>query len=358
MKSGTEDAEPMAKSSYADQFRAGIALLEGIQDNQIGRLKSLGPGYRAPTLEDWNDLARAEAAVKERYRGRYLFELLQNANDAIIDANGAAATSELDARVRLELTPKSLLIANCGQPFAEANVRALCRLHNTTKSASKQIGHKGIGFKSVLEITATPEVYSDIYAFTYNGDRFHEDVQRIMGSGWQSEGALPTLRMPYPCYLNQVNREERARIEALFDEGFVTVIRLPWDDEGTAERVATRISQDLQPSLLLFLTAIQRIEIVLPDGSEECLRREIQPSDDPSMRQVLLYREQGHGETEDSRWLVLGPIERQITDRALVEDLGEAWREVKAVRYALAFQLDRLTGRPRLGSASALYRTC
>ena len=52
-----------------------------------------------PLLEDWNDLAQAEAAVKERYQGRYLFELLQNANDAIVDAGDAAAATPNSTRV-------------------------------------------------------------------------------------------------------------------------------------------------------------------------------------------------------------------------------------------------------------------
>ena len=39
------------------------------------------------------------------------------------------------------------------------------------------------------------------------------DVEKIMGSGWKMQGALPTLRTPYPCYLNQVNPQDRERIE-------------------------------------------------------------------------------------------------------------------------------------------------
>lgn len=340
----------MAKSNYADRFTEGKTLLDEIRDEQIGRLGRAAQKDRESTLRDWADLAGAEAAVKEGYQGRFLFELLQNANDALVDAG--VPTCELNARVRLELTPRSLLIANFGQPFAQANVRALCRLHDTTKSASKQIGHKGIGFKSVLEITRTPQVFSDIYAFTYNGDQFARDVGRVMGSGWRQDAALPTLRMPYTCFLNQINAEDRARVEALFDEGFVTVIRLPWEDEQTAAKVASRIHEDLQPSLLLFLTAIQRIEIMLPDGREECFRRATEPADNPALRRVLLYREQDEQSLEDSRWFVLGPIERPIADRRLVEDLDKAWREVNAVRFSLAFQLDRLTGRPLLRTDS------
>jgi hypothetical protein len=342
----------MAKSTYADKFQAGMPLLKVIQDDQLGRLASLAPKYRRPQLDEWNDLAQAEAAVKERYQGRYLFELLQNANDAIVDRGGAAANSELDARVRIELTPRSLLVANCGQPFGELNVRALCRLHNTTKTASKQIGHKGIGFKSVLEICSAPQVFSDIYSFRFDGRQFQSDVEKIMGSGWKMQGALPTLRTPYPCYLNQVNPQDRKRIEDLLDDGFPTVVRLEWEDEGLATQVAARIAEDLHPSLLLFLTAIQRIEIALPDQPEQCLRREEHPTADTSMKEVLLYREAGDAPAGESRWLLLSPPERPVRDRSLVADLGEAWKDVQAARFALAIELDRLSGLPLLGGPS------
>ena len=58
----------------------------------------------------------------------------------------------------------------------------------------------------------------------------------------------------------------------------MTVVRLEWDDEALATQVAARIAEDLQPSLLLFLTAIQRIEIAfLTDPSSasaaRCARR-------------------------------------------------------------------------------------
>ncbi len=342
----------MAKSAYADQFQAGMPLLKRIQDDQLGRLESLAPRYRAPQLDEWNDLAQAEAAVKERYQGRYLFELLQNANDAILDQGDATANSELGARVRIELTPRSLLVANCGQPFGELNVRALCRLHNTTKTASKQIGHKGIGFKSVLEICSAPQVFSDIYSLRFDGRQFQFDVEKIMGAGWKVQGALPTLRTPYLCYLNQVSPDDRKRIENLLDDGFVTVVRLEWEDEGLAAQVAARIAEDLQPSLLLFLTAIQRIEIALPGRPEQYLRREVRPTADPTMKEVLLYREAGDMVTTESRWLVLSPPERPVTNRSLVADLGEAWKDVQAARFALAIELDRLSGLPLLEGPS------
>ena len=79
----------MAKSEYAERFTQGKPLLEEILDEQVGRLRRASHKDRESTLIDWADLAKAEAAVKERYRGRYLFELIQNANDAVLDALGA-----------------------------------------------------------------------------------------------------------------------------------------------------------------------------------------------------------------------------------------------------------------------------
>lgn len=342
----------MTKSAYAEQFTQGKPLLNDIKDKQIGRLERAISRDREAILEEWHDLAKAEAAVKERYRGRYLFELIQNANDAIADVGNSVSISELDARIRLELTRDSLLVANCGQPFAEMNVRALCRLHNTAKSVTKHIGHKGIGFKSVLEISKTPQVFSDIYAFTYSSERFGNEVAKVMGRQWHQDGLLPTLRMPYFCGLHDVSQEDRLRIERLFEDGFATVIRLPWDDKETSAAVAARIHEDIQPSLLLFLKDVQRIEISYPDGSEECFRRQTQPGTTMGVEHVLLYREQGNDVVQQSRWLLLGPIKREITDRSLVEDLDEAWQEVGAVRFALAVQLDRLTGRPILSPGS------
>lgn len=342
----------MPKSAYSDQFTRGIPDLRKIQDKSIGRLARNEQKDREYMLQDWAGLAKAEASVKERYRGRYLFELLQNANDALIDAGVTDASSELDARVRFELTDRSLLVANCGQPFAAANVEALCRLHETTKSPSKQIGHKGIGFKSVLEIASTPEVYSDIYAFAYDGVKFRRDVQSIMGAGPQVESPLPVLQCPYPCYLNQLNPEERGRIERLLDDRFVTVIRLPWEDEYTAGEVAARIRADIETTLLLFMTAIQRIEIAFPDGSEICLRRELLVTQHRDLKRAILYRGEGDRDKEDSSWLVLQPDARSIQDKGLLTELGEAWKEVRALRFALAFPVDRLSGRPLLATHS------
>ena len=112
-------------------------------------------------LNDWEDLTKAEDSIRLEYSGRFLFELLQNANDAILDQlseDFSNRKTKDPSRVCICVSESLLIVANDGLPFLEDNILAICRLHKTTKSISKRIGHKGIGFKSVLEITDTPEV--------------------------------------------------------------------------------------------------------------------------------------------------------------------------------------------------------
>lgn len=341
----------MSKSAYADRFTSGMTLLNQIRDEQIGRLRSLSARHREPQIAEWVDLAASEAGIKERYRGRYLFELIQNAHDAITDQNQDNSTlANRDAHlVRLELTKRSLLVANFGQAFAERNVRALCRLHNTTKSVSKQIGHKGIGFKSVLEICQRPEVYSigehTSYSFGFDGNQFRNQVAEVMGPDWNDDVPLPILRTPYFRNLKQLPADERDRIERLFDVGYVTVVRLPLEDSDLVDRVADDCRRDLRPSLLLFMPAISQIEVAWPDGTEQCFFRDERTADHPSLKDVILYQSNSESQQEDSRWLVLGPIERTLMDRSLVQELGEAWKEVNALTFTLAFPLERVSGK-------------
>ena len=56
-----------------------------------------------------------------------------------------------------------MLVANQGDPFpAKTVIESLGHIGRSTKVEGQAIGHKGIGFKSVLEISSTPEIYSGL----------------------------------------------------------------------------------------------------------------------------------------------------------------------------------------------------
>ena len=85
----------------------------------------------------------------------FVFELLQNAEDALKRRNGWDGSRE----VRFELTPTSLRIVHCGNPFTLEDAKGVCGVGETTKDLT-DIGRFGIGFKSVYAITDRPEVHS------------------------------------------------------------------------------------------------------------------------------------------------------------------------------------------------------
>src|SRR6478672_10289950 len=118
-----------------------------LREQEIESIRALlGRGLRDKALRSLDERGGAQELVRQQYSGRYPFELLQNANDA-------ARETGTGGRVRFVLTEKALLVADNGTGFGEEQVKAICSLGRSSKGPGTSIGHKGLGFKSVGEIT-------------------------------------------------------------------------------------------------------------------------------------------------------------------------------------------------------------
>ncbi|AXS81905.1 sacsin N-terminal ATP-binding-like domain-containing protein [Marinobacter sp. Arc7-DN-1] len=90
-----------------------------------------------------------ERAVTNDYRGRVLYELLQNAVDR----------AEANIWIIVDPVSRSLTVANDGKPFGararqnepRSDLKALCSIDTTNKKPGEAIGNKGVGFKSIWE---------------------------------------------------------------------------------------------------------------------------------------------------------------------------------------------------------------
>jgi len=109
-----------------------------------------------------------EAEIAQNYRGRFVYELLQNADDAMAEGG-------LDDAVRIVLTNDALLVANSGRPISERDVNSLCA------ESAENPGHPpAIAGESRLRSACGP---ARAGLMTLEKRRANPGVERRMGGG-------------------------------------------------------------------------------------------------------------------------------------------------------------------------------
>ncbi len=111
--------------------------------------------------EDFEDIGRFLAEKLYGDRSHFIYELLQNAEDALARRRQDEPTGDFPCDVKFKLCKDHLEVSHYGKPFDENDVRAICDVMRGTKNERiDQIGTFGIGFKSVYAFTDSPEIHS------------------------------------------------------------------------------------------------------------------------------------------------------------------------------------------------------
>lgn len=228
---------------------------------------------KSKAQDTWS-FARAERLLGKEYHGRFLIELLQNAADAWRVANIDDSTCDLV--VVIEESP-ALIVANKGASFpADIVLESLGQIGLSSKEAGEAIGHKGIGFKSTLEASVTPEIYS---GFGDDGPslavRFDAAVARDLirretpeWDAWVGDQdefrndplqSVPVLR--YPTWVDSAPDSVRQ----LGRQGYETVVRLPHSaavgEPGAWLAKVHAALSDVSDQILVLLGIFDRIRI-------------------------------------------------------------------------------------------------
>lgn len=108
-------------------------------------------------LRDKVKSGNAERAIGKGQEGREVFELLQNARDAIRDGGGSG-------RAYVGIYDSGILVANTGAPFDMFDPEveeAVTMIGESSKDeADEEIGHKGVGLKSILASGEAFEIWT------------------------------------------------------------------------------------------------------------------------------------------------------------------------------------------------------
>lgn len=294
-----------------------------------------------------------ESIVATDYDGRTLIELLQNGHDA-------HPRDRHDGKIEVVLHEDEgahgvLYVANAGKPVGYRDFEDLCTLGLSSKRPDEGIGNKGVGFKSVLQLADSPEIYSaseegagrfDGYCLRFALPSDFDDIAaRVAPDRADLADALrdsvAALKVPVP--LDEVPE----RVATLGPAGFVTVVRLVLRSGQACARAREQMleleSSDVPFHLFLDRVATITLRRVTAEGGApvSLSRRRAGKVGGGDLRGEHLELQDG------SRFLLLrrsipeDEVQRAIADSRVERQLSTAWERWKGdAQVAVALPLD------------------
>ncbi|MER5642450.1 DEAD/DEAH box helicase family protein [Kitasatospora sp. NPDC002227] len=192
------------------------------------------------------------------YANRTLLELVQNAADAMA---GAPAQPEAHiGRVEIVLDPvnQALYCANAGRPFSASGLTAITHAHLSAKRGD-EIGRFGLGFKSVLAVSDSPQVFSRSVSFEFNSAAARAELASITSTARR----YPVLRTATVADAAAAFATDPVLAE--LGEWAATIVKLP--RAVGLDRIRQEI-MDFSSEFLLFATAVRevRLRVLGSDG--------------------------------------------------------------------------------------------
>jgi len=163
---------------------------------------------------------------------RYIYELLQNAEDA--EAN----------EFKVYISEERVKIIHDGKPFTKDDVRNICYAASK-KDPNESIGYLGVGFRSVFTATDKPEIYSAKYLFRFD----REECIREFGGD--------SLFYFYPYWIEQPTNNIGSK---------KTTYILPFKSEEFFDKSIEQLEK-LGAHSLLFLRNIKSMSIHNEEGN-------------------------------------------------------------------------------------------
>ncbi|MEN6449760.1 MAG: hypothetical protein ABFC96_04635, partial [Thermoguttaceae bacterium] len=220
--------------------------------------------------EEFDDIGELLSRQLYSDRTHFVYELLQNAEDALLRRSKSAPQCDLPRPIAFHLYRDRLEVRHYGQVFDEQDVRGVSDVLKGTKhNELDQIGKFGIGFKSVYAFTASPEIHS--------GEE-HFRIERYI----RPRGIAPCQAKPGE-----------------------TVFVFPFNHANVSSEMAMREIGDRLKTLsgrtLLFLRHIDRIEWHFDDRRSGSYRRK--ETTRGTAREVTVITE-SDGRNEEEKWLL------------------------------------------------------
>lgn len=188
----------------------------------------------APKL--FKDLAKVEQYIAESYKTRSFIELIQNADDAESTIFGVHGFDS------------GFIVANNGRSFTVEDLEALCRSGSSNKyRGGSTIGYRGIGFKSVVNLSERIYAFSGEFAFYFDKVATKKLFPNIQD--------VPLIRIPH-LYKPNTGDNLLKEVEVLKSRHNYTTLFVFWNIN---KRIAGEEISGFEKSSLLFLNNIRQV---------------------------------------------------------------------------------------------------
>lgn len=236
---------------------------------------------------------------------RFVFELLQNADDMPKDKNGV--------NVKLHLLENNILFIHNGLPFSKEDIKAITDIGNSTKKKNpSQTGYKGIGFKIVFQESENVLIKSGGFSFSFDKNHpYYDSLKKNIYAGLNNDEIPWQLK---PIWTEQYRYDKEIQDNTEFMNN-TTDVAIAINTDRVNQFRADIISLIQEPRFILFLRNIKSIKI---DG----INNPIEITKTKSGKAISLKSNNQHL----SDWLTFDDFEIKIS-----EEVKEAIATDKAV---------------------------
>ena len=197
------------------------------------------------------------------YAYRQLYELIQNAADAVTAAGDARG------RIHIRLTPDTLLAANSGSALDEDGIVALLNARSSPKRGN-QIGRFGIGFKSLLKLGGPIDLVSRSIGLRFDPDACRQRIRKHLDLS--SDARAPGMRL---AEVLNPHAPDSLLSSALGYGWATTVVLARIIDNSVFQRIAKEM-ETFPPEFLLFLPADIELDLDVEGAQSRHISKRIE----------------------------------------------------------------------------------
>ncbi|GAB4511307.1 MAG: hypothetical protein Tsb0019_06700 [Roseibium sp.] len=231
-------------------------LAEFVHEECQKRLKA----YEAQPRDAAEHFETENEVLSGGYAYRQLYELVQNAADAILEA------AEPQGRIHVRLAPNRLEAANTGAVLDEPGIVALLNARSSPKRGN-QIGRFGIGFKSLLKLGGRVDLTSRSVGLRFDPEACRDRIRRHLGLA--KDAPAPGMRLAEVL-------DPTAENSPLFSSSrwswATTVVSAEISDDAAFERLSQEIA-DFPAEFLLFLPSAISLELEVEGAAPRILTK-------------------------------------------------------------------------------------